>query len=239
MWIKNYENSLILLLRRVEQRNSFCRKEKAHKFLSLYICIYVYIHVYIVISFLSTINVPSSNFFFFFKIFHPRYFYYMVMDSYKIVIVDCCAIYINKATTLESQFLDHMSGKRCDLIIPIFQNIICLYYLFIFSLLSLPSYQILTGKDWSIKIYVENLLLLWMCVLHLCVMNILNKFFRTILCNRNQYMRFYSANQLLKYNHITIWVYNIRAYSRSLLGATITTILVSWVSRKNIFIRNG
>ena len=69
------------------------------------------------------------------------------MDSYKIVTVDCCAISINKATTLESQFLDHMSGKRCDLITPIFQNIICLYYLFIFSLLSLPSYQILTGKD--------------------------------------------------------------------------------------------
>ena len=85
---------------------------------------------------------------------------------------------------------------------------------YIFSILSLWSreeiYQILTVKDWiSIKLYTDNLLPLWMCVLHFYVMNISNRFFKTISCNGNYYMRFYSATQLLMYNHITIWVYNI------------------------------
>ena len=67
-------------------------------------------------------------------------------------------------------------------------------------------YQILTV---SVKLYAENLLLLWMCILHFYVMNISNKFFKTFSCNGNYYMQFYSVTQWLMYNDITSWVCNI------------------------------
>ena len=49
------------------------------------------------------------------------------MDSVlkNISFVDCCTISMNKQS---QYFLSYTSGKRCHLIIPIFQDIFSLYY---------------------------------------------------------------------------------------------------------------
>ena len=130
------------------------------------------------------------------------------MDSVLKNIVVCLLVVVpfpwTMQISLESQFVYHTSEKRYRLIIPIFQDILSLSMLLLWSREEI--YQILTV---SVKLYAENLLLLWMCVLHFYVMNISNKFFKTFSYNGNYYMQFYSVTQWLMYNDIASWVCNI------------------------------
>ena len=129
------------------------------------------------------------------------------MDSIleNISFADCCAISMSKRWNL-TFFMTHVR-KVMSFDYSNFSR-------YTFSMLLLWSreeiYQIITVKYWiRIKVCAANLLLLWMCVLHFYAMNISNKFFKTISCNENYYMRFYSTTQLLMYNNIIIWGYNI------------------------------
>ena len=90
------------------------------------------------------------------------------MDSVLKNIVVCLLVVVpfpwTMQISLESQFVYHTSEKRYRLIIPIFQDILSLSMLLLWSREEI--YQILTV---SVKLYAENLLLLWMCVLHFYV----------------------------------------------------------------------